>query len=294
MTAPAGEVMHALSFDIEDWFHVTGVSEFEDPAGWSSLPTLVEARTDEILAICAEARVRATFFIVGWIADRHPDLVRRIVESGHELGSHSNLHRLVFEQDREGFAEDLRRSIGAIGDAAGVAPVGFRAPCFSIVPGFEWAFDELIDSGLQYDASLFPVRRENGGYPCPDRPHVFTATPSGRGMPVLPMSLARILGVRTGFSGGSYFRLLPPRVLLRLFEARTRRGLPAVVYLHPRDFAPDCPVAPLSPWRRLYLHAGLSRTADKLRMLLERFRFGTCGEVLAAHLDVPGGSPGTS
>ncbi len=276
--------LHALSFDIEDWFHVTGVAELEDQSTWTSRSTLVERRTDELLEICAEHGVRATFFIVGWIADRHPDLVRRIAAAGHELGSHSYWHRLIFELSPETFAEDLRRSIGSIEEAAGRAVEGFRAPCFSIVPGCEWALDALIDAGLRYDASLFPVPRENGGYRCPDEPHLCRLAPSGRGLPELPMSLCRLGPIRTGFSGGSYFRLMPGPVLRRVFDRRDRAGRPAVIYLHPRDLAPDCPVVPMSPKRRLYLHAGQATAAAKLRMLLARHRFGTCGEVLRTAL----------
>lgn len=274
---------HGLSFDIEDWFHVIGVPELEDSRSWSTRSSLVERRTDEILAICAEQDVRGTFFVVGWIADRHPGLVRRIAEAGHEVASHSYWHRLVSNLDRTTFREDLRRSIVAIEDCVGVSVRGYRAPCFSVIPGLEWVFDELLDAGIRYDASLFPKSRENGGYPCPDRPHLVT-TPSGRVIQSVPMSLARFGPFRTGFSGGSYFRLLPTPLLDRAFEAREAAGIPAVIYLHPRDLAPDCPRVPMSLKRRLYLHAGLAGTATKLKRLLERFRFTTCEDVARRHL----------
>jgi polysaccharide deacetylase family protein (PEP-CTERM system associated) len=274
---------HGLSFDIEDWFHVIGVPELEDAETWSSRPSLVEHRTDEILSICRDHDVRATFFVVGWIVDRHPALIRRIADSGHEVASHSYWHRLVTDLDRSAFREDLRRSISSIEDCIGAKVRGFRAPCFSVIPGFEWVFDELLDAGIRYDASLFPKARENGGYPCPDRPHLVTA-PSGRVIQSIPMSLARFGPVRTGFSGGSYFRLLPDRLLDRAFETREASGVPAIVYLHPRDFAPDCPRVRMSPKRRFYLHAGLAGTADKLNRLLDRFRFTTCEDVARRHL----------
>ncbi len=281
---PSDPVVHALSFDIEDWFHVTGVAELEDESTWTGRSSLVERRTDEMLEICAEHSVRATFFIVGWIAERHPALVRRIAEAGHELGSHSHLHRLISRMTRSEFGTDLRRSIAVIEDAAGRTVEGFRAPCFSIVPGCEWALDELIDAGIRFDASLFPKPRENGGYPCPETPHLCRLAPSGRGIPELPMSLCRLGPVRTGFSGGSYFRLMPAPMLRWLFRGCERRRRSAVVYLHPRDLAPDCPVVPMSAKRRLYLHAGQATAAAKLRMLLTRHRFAPCGEVLRAAL----------
>jgi polysaccharide deacetylase family protein (PEP-CTERM system associated) len=274
---------HGLSFDIEDWFHVIGVPELEDSGTWATRSSLVERRTDEILGICEDHDVRGTFFVVGWIADRHPELVRRIAAAGHEIGSHSYWHRLVPDLDRPTFRDDLRRSISAIEDCAGVSVHGYRAPCFSVVPGFEWVFDELLDAGIRYDASLFPKPRENGGYPCPDAPHLVT-TPSGRVIRSIPMSLTRFGPIRTGFSGGSYFRLLPASVLDRAFEAREASGVPAVIYLHPRDLAPDCPRVPMSPKRSLYLHAGLAGTAAKLKRLLQRFRFTTCEDVARRHL----------
>ena len=274
---------HGLSFDIEDWFHVIGVSELEDSGSWATRSTLVERRTDEILSICADHEVCGTFFVVGWIADRHPGLVRRIVEAGHEVASHSYWHRLVPDLDRTTFRDDLRRSIAAIEDCAGVSVRGYRAPCFSVIPGFEWVFDELLDAGIRYDASLFPKARENGGYPCPDEPHLVT-TPAGRVIQSLPMSLTRFGPIRTGFSGGSYFRLLPGSILVRAFEVREASGIPGVIYLHPRDLAPDCPRVPMSLKRRFYLHAGLAGTAAKLKRLLERFRFTTCEDVARRHL----------
>jgi peptidoglycan-N-acetylglucosamine deacetylase len=277
-------MVHALSFDIEDWFHVTGVPELEDETTWPHRSTLVERRTDELLEICADHGVRGTFFIVGWIAERHPALVRRIADAGHELGSHSHRHRLIFQMSPPDFREDLRHSIAAIEHVAGCRVAGFRAPCFSIVPGCEWAFDELIDAGVEFDASLFPVPRENGGYRCPDEPHVCRLAPSGRAIPELPMSLGWLGPIRTGFSGGSYFRLMPGPLLRRQFNQCERADRPAVIYLHPRDLAPDCPVVPMSPKRRLYLHAGQATAAAKLRMLLSRYRFAPCGEVLRAAL----------
>ena len=275
--------VHGLSFDIEDWFHVIGVPELEDSATWEKRESLVERRTDQILQICEDHEVKATFFIVGWIAEHHPALMRRIADAGHEFGSHTHWHRLLFKLDRPTFREDLQRSIRVIQDRTGREVLGFRAPCFSLVPGWEWIVDELLDEGIRYDASLFPVPRENGGYPCPREPHLFEA-PSGRRMPSLPMSVARIGPVVTGFSGGSYLRLLPSRIVESLFRRHEGRGMPAVVYLHPRDFAPDCPRVPMDLRRRFNLHAGMNTTERKLRRLLDRFAFVPCSELLKRYV----------
>ena len=273
-------VLNALSFDIEDWFHLVEIDAVADTSKWESFSSLVERRTDEILGICSEFDVRATFYFLGWIAERYPQLVRRTAEAGHEIGTHSYWHRKVCDLSREEFRSDLHRSIAVIADASGTEVTSFRAPSFSITPGTEWAFDEILDAGLHYDASLFPVPRENGGYPCDREPHLFSGAPSGRSIPELPMSLMSLGTKKVGFSGGGYLRLFPKWLIRRGFDALNRRGTPAVVYLHPRDFAPDSPVVPMSASRRFKCYVGLKSTASKLRMLLSRYRFGTCGEVL--------------
>lgn len=276
-----GAVVNALSFDIEDWFHLVEIEAVADTNRWSSFPSIVEHRTEEILEICAEHNATATFYFLGWIADRYTGLVRRVVEAGHEIGTHSYWHRKVCDLDEATFREDLSRSIKTIQDAAGADVTSFRAPSFSITPGTEWAFDALMDAGLRYDASLFPVARENGGYPCPEVPHLFSSTPSGRAMPELPMSLMRLGPKRVGFSGGGYLRLFPTWLIHRGFDALNRRGIPGVVYLHPRDFAPDSPVVEMSRSRRFKCYVGLSSTAAKLHSLLSKYRFASCGTVMA-------------
>jgi len=279
-----GRIVNALSFDIEDWFHLVEIPAVANTDDWPSFPSIVERRTDEILAICDEFGAKATFYFLGWIAERYPKLVRRTVEAGHEIGTHSYWHRKVCDLDEATFREDLATSIKVIEDAGGARVTSFRAPSFSITPGTEWAFDVLLDAGLDYDASLFPVPRENGGYPCPVEPHVFDRAPSGRSMPELPMSLMRLGPARVGFSGGGYLRLFPGWLIRRGFDALHRRGLPGVVYLHPRDFAPDSPVVPMSVSRKFKCYVGLAGTAGKLRMLLSRYRFAPCGDVLRALL----------
>jgi peptidoglycan-N-acetylglucosamine deacetylase len=277
--AAASPVVNALSFDIEDWFHMVGIDAVDKPELWPTFPSLVERYTDEILQTLADANVRATFFTLGWIADRHPALVRRIADAGHELGTHSYWHRQCFTLTPEELREDLRRSIDAIENAGGQKLLGFRAPTFSIIPGSEWVFDVLLDLGLKYDASLFPGVHGGGGYPCPMKRHDFTGAPSGRTMPELPMSMMTLLGRRIAFSGGGYLRLLPPWLIRRGFDQLNAQGIPVVAYLHPRDFAADCPRVPMPPHRKFKCYVGLGSTAAKFKMLLERYRFTTCAEV---------------
>jgi len=285
MIAGTQPVVNALSFDIEDWFHMVEIEAVADASKWDSWESLVERYTDWIIETVTDAGVRATFFVLGWVAERYPQLIRSMVEHGHEVASHSYWHRKVYDLDAERFDEDLRRSIDVIEDAGGQRVRGFRAPSFSITPGTEWAMDVLLDAGLDYDASLFPAARAHGGYPCDPGPHVSSIAPSGRPMPELPMTMMRLGPVTLPFSGGGYMRLLPGWLLRRGFHQLNAKGRPAVVYLHPRDFAPDCPRVPMSLKRRFKCYVGAGSTKGKLKMLLDRFTFDTCAAVLG--LDAP-------
>jgi len=273
-------ITDALSFDIEDWFHIVEIESLADPETWGGKESLVERYTEWIIETVTAAGVRCTFFVLGWIAERYPQLVASMTAHGHEVGSHSYWHRKVYELDEATFREDMQRSIDVIEAAAGQKVIGFRAPSFSMTPGTEWAFDVLHDLGIRYDASLFPASRAHGGYPCPEGPHIFEGAPSGRPMPELPMSIMRIGPKRLPFSGGGYLRLLPMSVIRRGFHQQHRRGLPAVIYLHPRDFAPDCPRVPMPLHRRFKCYVNTRGTKAKLHALLDRYTFASCSDVL--------------
>lgn len=289
MSSDRDQLVHALSFDIEDWFHIVEVAAVENPDTWPELHaqnTIAERYTDHILSICDKHKTRATFFLLGWVAERHPEMVRRIADAGHEIATHSFWHRKVYELTPEVFSEDIADSIGAIRAAPGLSEIpikGFRAPSFSITPGTEWAFDVLLDHGIEYDASLFPAARGHGGYACPQGAHIIT-TPSERKLPELPMSIASFGPKQLCYSGGGYMRLLPKGLIRRGVEQEAAAGRPTVVYLHPRDFAPDCPRVPMPPHRRFKCYIGLKSTTSKLDDLLRRYRWGTCREVLEAQL----------
>jgi polysaccharide deacetylase family protein (PEP-CTERM system associated) len=270
---------HALSFDIEDWFHMVEIDAVADPAKWDSFPSLVEERTRWIVDMLGEADVRATFFMLGWVAERHPQIAPMIADAGHEVACHSYWHGRVDQQSPEAFREETGRTKELLEQQTGRPVLGYRAPTFSITPGTEWAFDVLLDLGFQYDASLFPARRAHGGYPCPQEAHDFTNTPSGRVLRELPMSVLRWGPVKLAFSGGGYLRLLPPWVIRHAFARFAKNNTPVVTYLHPRDFAVDCPRVPMSAWRRFKCYTGLASTEGKLRMMLREYRFDTCATV---------------
>jgi polysaccharide deacetylase family protein (PEP-CTERM system associated) len=280
------EIIHALSFDIEDWFHLIEVDATSDLSVWDSFPTIVVERTRQILDLLSEFDVQATFFILGWVADRHPELVPMIAERGHEIGSHSYWHRKVYELTPRAFRDDLQRSLDTLHRHPGVRVRGFRAPSFSITPGTEWAFDVMRELGLEYDASLFPANRAHGGYPCALVPHT-RVSPNCGTIVELPMSVWVAGPVRVCFSGGGYFRLLPAWFIERCFRRAQNMGRPSVVYLHPRDLATDCPKVPMPLYRRFKCYVGQGTTARKLRYLLSRFRFDSCCRVLQQHQLLP-------
>ena len=279
---PDPDVTHALSFDIEDWFHMVEIDSVDDPAKWDAFPSIVERETEWILETLQKRDITATFYVLGWIADRYPDLVRSIDQAGHEIGSHSFWHRRVDTLTREQFRTDVRDSLDAI-RAAGVERCpGFRAPTFSIVPGAEWAFDELLDLGFEYDASLFPMAREHGGYPCSRDPHLSNIAPSGRSMPELPMSIMDIGPRSTAFSGGGFFRLFPKALVRRGFDQCEAAGRPVVVYMHPRDFAVDTPHVEMSRIRRFKCYVGIKGARAKFEWMLDNWRFTSCENVLSS------------
>jgi polysaccharide deacetylase family protein (PEP-CTERM system associated) len=283
----AKDLVHALSFDVEDWFHMHGIEGLDDHDTWDSLPSLVEHYTSEILQVCSDADVKATFFVVGWVAERYPNLVAEIVAEGHELGTHSHLHRMVTDLDSDEFTSDLKRSIAAIEFAGGAAVRGFRAPSFSIRPGTEWALEAVLELGLEFDASLYPVTRRNSGYPAEPGAHML-GLESGNSIRELPMSVLPLGPLSTRFSGGGYLRLMPMPLIKWGMDRLASRDLPTVVYMHPRDFAEDVPTADLEPMRRFAAKVGTNGARQKLAELLRRYRWAPCGEVLALAMSEAG------
>jgi polysaccharide deacetylase family protein (PEP-CTERM system associated) len=273
------ELPNAFSIDVEDWFHIVGHGPADDIASWATLPSRVERNTETLLALLDRHRVKATFFVLGWIAERHPRLIAGIAAAGHEIASHGYAHRRVFDQDRAGFAADLERAEAALAAATGMRPRGYRAPSFSITAAAMWGFDVLAARGYSYDSSVFPASRGNGGMPgAPSTPFVL---PSG--LAEVPVSTTAVLGRRLGFLGGGYLRLLPLPVILAAAQRARARGEPLVLYIHPHDIDAGQPRLPLPPLRAFSRYVGVAGCAAKLDTLLGAFAWGPC-EALAARV----------
>lgn len=276
---------NALTFDVEDYFHVESAASIVRPTQWPAYVPRVDANTRRILEILERATVKATFFVLGWVAERHPSLVREIAQHGHEVACHSYAHRLVYTMTPGEFREDVRRARAAIEDAASVRVVGYRAPTFSIVARSLWALDVLADEGFQYDSSVFPIHHDRYGMPrAPRFPHVMRLD-GGRILAEFPMTTFDVGGRRLPFCGGGYFRLLPYRLIrggLRRVNRRDRQ--PAIVYLHPWEFDPGQPRLAMRGLSRMRHYVNLRTTETKLRRLLDDFSFGPAREVLEERL----------
>jgi polysaccharide deacetylase family protein (PEP-CTERM system associated) len=273
-------ILNALTIDVEDYFHVTGFETCVDRSCWDSFESRVESGTEKILDALDRAWARGTFFILGWVARRHPELVRHIHRAGHEIGCHSFWHRLVYRQTPQNFREDLRQARDLLQDLTGQPIRAYRAPSFSITRASLWALDVLIEEGFTMDSSIFPIRHDRYGMAeAPAQPHRIRR-PGGE-IWEFPMAVYRGLGYPLPIGGGGYFRLYPYRFTRHGLRALNRKGRPFVVYLHPWELDPDQPRLQPGRLRSFRHYVNLHRTGPRLTKLLRDFRFGTIGQVLA-------------
>jgi polysaccharide deacetylase family protein (PEP-CTERM system associated) len=272
-------VEHIFTVDAEEYFQVGAFEGLVSRQDWASYPSRIERALDELLGLLARHEATATFFTLGWIADRHPRLVRRIHDAGHEIASHGYWHRRVNAMSAAEFRNDVRAAKVVLEDTCGAPVIGFRAPNFSIRPGTEWAFDVLLEEGYQYDSSLFPIRRPGYGYAdAPTVPHLIHR-PAGS-ICELPLATTDWRGVRIPAAGGAYLRHLPFAVIRQAFREYAESGIPATFYIHPWELDPEQPRLGVAwhTWLRHY--GGLSRTAQRIDRLLSEFRFTSAARSL--------------
>jgi polysaccharide deacetylase family protein (PEP-CTERM system associated) len=283
MASSASAARNAMTVDVEDYFQVSAFEASVPRSSWDSLESRVVANTDRLLDLFEQAGLHATFFVLGWIAERHPALVRRIAAAGHELGSHGFAHRLVYDQSPSEFREDLRRSRGAISSAASVPVHGYRAPSFSITSRSLWALDIIREEGFTYDASVFPIRHDRYGLPSSPR-HFHAMERRGGTLWECPGSTVRLAGTNLPVAGGGYFRLLPYAwTRWGISRLNRREGRAAVFYLHPWEIDPGQPRLPGSRLSRFRHYRNLHKTDSRLRRLLSEFDFAPLGQVLEIH-----------
>ncbi|MBN1854025.1 MAG: DUF3473 domain-containing protein [Pirellulales bacterium] len=274
---------NALTIDVEDYYHVQAFADVIQRSEWDNWPSRIERNTHHILEILHKHDVRATFFVLGWIADRFPDLIRAIFAGGHEIASHGYWHQLVYELNVDTLESDLLLSRGAIHKAdPNIIVRGYRAPSFSITPESEWALDILQKLGFEYDSSIFPF----GGHDCYGFPgasrFVYQARPK---LLEIPVSTVCLLKRNVPVAGGGYFRFYPFWVNLWAIRRINREGYPAVVYLHPWELDPGQPRIKEAKIKSKFRHyLNLHRSEDRFHRLLEQLHFGSIDDVYADHL----------
>jgi polysaccharide deacetylase family protein (PEP-CTERM system associated) len=273
---------NALSVDVEDWFQVGAFEKVIDREAWETLPRRVELNTDRVLALFAEADVKATFFTLGWVAARHPALIRRIAAAGHEIASHGWDHQRVFTMDEQGFRADLDQAHKAIEDASGRSPTGYRAPSFSIDARTPWAHPVLAERGYAYSSSVAPIRHDHYGWR--EAPRFAWRPVGGAELIELPVTTVDLAGRRFAAGGGGFFRLLPygfSSWAIRRVNRDEER--PAIFYFHPWEVDPDQPrVQDASARSKIRHYTNLEVMESKLLKLLRDHRWGRTDEVAAA------------
>jgi len=278
------QVKNAFTIDLEDYYHVTAFSESVDRHQWDSHASRVRPNAEKLLDLLDAAQRKATFFVLGWLAQRDPKLIRHIAERGHEIACHSLEHRLVYSMSRGDFHEDTRRAVCLLEDAAGKAVRGYRAPSFSITAESLWAFEILAELGFTYDSSIFPVRHINYGMPdAPRKPYLIRTT---AGVLIeFPMPTLEIAGRRSPLAGGAYLRLLPywyTQWGIRFLNEHEHH--PVCVYVHPWELDPEQPRMEGNLTSRLRHYIGLRSTQKKITKLLRDFEFCPLGSVVAEYI----------
>ena len=277
----AGRPANALTIDVEDYFQVSALAPYIKRSEWNSRECRVNGNVERILAMLAERKTKATFFTLGWIAERYPAIVRRIVAEGHELASHGYGHMRASEQTEQAFFSDIHRAKCILEDLGGIEVKGYRAPSFSIGTGNLWAFDCLARAGYRYSSSIYPIQHDH--YGMPDSPR-FAHTVSS-GLLEIPVTTVRLLNRNFPSSGGGFFRLLPYSVSRWMLNRVNRVDQkPAIFYFHPWEIDADQPrIGGLDAKTRFRHYVNISRMEGKLKKLLKDYRWGRMDEVILGH-----------
>jgi polysaccharide deacetylase family protein (PEP-CTERM system associated) len=271
---------NALTVDLEDYYHVSAFADQVRPQEWATRSSRVEANTDRLLDLFAQAGCSATFFTLGWVAERYPGLIRRVAEAGHEIACHSHAHKYVYALTQEEFREDTKRAKRALEDASGREVIGYRAPSFSITMESQWAYQILAELGFVYDSSVFPVRHPNYGIPQARRFPFRVQTDAGE-IVEFPMPTLDFYGLRSPFGGGAYLRFLPVWYTeWAIHYVNDREESPVCIYVHPWEIDLDQPRMEGSLTSRMRHYIGLGTVERKLRKLLNQFEFHDLGSLV--------------
>lgn len=262
--------MNILTFDIEDWFHINFEKEFNNEKQWLNYESRIEKNTETILEILDEKGIKATFFCLGWVARKYPSLIRAIIEKGHDIGSHSDIHNLVSLLNKNEFYEDLTKSINSIEDITGSKIKIFRAPAFSIGKDNLWAFEILNKNGIEIDCSVFPSYHDFGGFPGINAKAPFILEYNGIQIKEFPMSTYNFFGKRMVLTGGGYFRFFPYKIIRNAMKNSKYN----MTYFHPRDLDAEQPILEnLGYIREFKSYFGIKHSLKKFEKLINEFNF---------------------
>lgn len=273
-------IENALTVDVEDYFHVSALAETIDPSNWAQFQLRVETNTHRLMDLFDEYQVKATFFVLGWVAEHAPGIARQIAARGHEVACHGYSHQLVYNQSPEIFKQETHRSKHLLEDQVQAPVHGYRAASYSITKQSIWALDILAEAGFSYDSSIFPVRHDRYGIPdAPEHPYR-VETPAGNALIEFPLSTAKYLGYRLPVAGGGYFRIYPYQLTRAGLNQVNRRGKPFIFYLHPWEIDPEQPRVEVKWLSRFRHYHNLDKCEQRLRRLMQDFKFTTTRNVL--------------
>ena len=262
--------MKILTIDLEDWFHINFDKNFYNEASWSNFESRIERNTEIILQLLHNKNIKGTFFCLGWVAYKYPNLIKKIYENGHEIACHSFAHNLITKQDKQSFRSDLLRALDSIESVTGEKVKIYRAPAFSIGENNLWALEVLIENGIKIDSSIFPAHHHFGGFPNLKSRSPYIYEFNGMYLKEFPMSTKSVLGKEFVLTGGGYFRLFPYSMIKNYIEGSDY----IMTYFHPRDFDPQQPMVPgLGISRKFKSYVGLSGAYKKLEFLLKEHQF---------------------
>lgn len=270
---------HILSVDLEEWFCVSNYEKAIPRDIWDRQESRVEKQTRVLLDLFERHDTHATFFILGWVAERHPDLIREVADRGHELASHGYAHELVYRQTPDEFRADIERGVHVVRDITGRTCRGYRAPSFSLRRRDAWAWDVLAGAGIEYDSSVFPIVHDRYGEP--DAPRApFSVKAGEAALREFPLSTVRLAGRNLPVAGGGYLRLYPLWITRMAIDRLDREGISAIIYIHPWEIDPDQPVPP-AHWLRVWRHrVGMATLTNKLDRLLDAYSFMPFREIM--------------
>jgi polysaccharide deacetylase family protein (PEP-CTERM system associated) len=271
---------NAISIDLEEWFHPEILRGRFQTAEWPALPARAPHVVARLLEILDEADVAATYFVLGWVAERHPEIVPRLAAAGHEVASHGYAHAMITQQTPEEFDQDLKRSLEILRGQSGQAVVGYRAPSFSVMRETLWAFDVMIEHGIEYDSSIYPVHHDRYGIPEAPRQPYRVARRGAVELWELPPPTLRIGNKNIPVAGGGYLRLLPYAVTAFALRRLNAQGIPGIVYTHPWEFDVQQPRVALPLLQKLRHYQNVGDNDAKLVRLLREFEWTTCAAVL--------------